>query len=157
MTSQLHFYDAANPLNVPSGVHAAVYVNGFAWPESQIDRMAAIFKVSVHRESFWAKYARCIDVENGAALPEDVPGFIWERRAHGHNDATAYVNRSNWQRVIDLVEQARQPHPLYWVATLDGTQIVPALAGNSAWAVQYETVHGHDLSILHGINNFTAP
>lgn len=157
MSTELHFYDAANPLNVPSGVYAGVYVNGFAWPQDQIDRMARIFRISVHRESFWAKYARCIDVENGAALPQDVPRFIWERRAHGHNDATAYVNRSNWQQVIDIVEAAKQPHPFYWVATLDGTMSVPALAGNQAWAVQYETTHGHDVSVLHGINNFTRP
>lgn len=159
--TNLHFYDAANPLNVPSGVYASVYVNGFAWPQSQIDRMARVFHTSVEREAFWAKYARCIDVENGAALPEDVPAFIDERRAHGFDDATAYVNRSNWQIVYDQVKVRNMREPLWWVSTLDGTQEVELKVDNvviaRAWAVQYETVHGHDVSILHGINNFVKP
>ena len=160
--TNIHFYDAATPQNVPSGVYAGVYVNGYAWPERQVKRMARVFRISVHRESFWAKYARCIDVENGAALPEDVPPFIHTRRAHGHNDATAYVNRSNWLAVYNHVKDAGMPEPLWWVSTLDGTQEVE-LSENGvviarAWAVQYEDHRNmYDLSILHGINNFVRP
>lgn len=160
MKPQLHFYDAAAPENVPSGVHAGVYINGFAWPQSQVDRMAKVFRISVHHEAYYARIARCIDVENGAAMPTDVVPFIKYRRAHlkaqGHrgDDATAYVNRSNWSTVVDLVHQAGIEQPLYWVATLDGTQ---ELEGNP-WAVQYATIHGaYDLSVLHGVDNFRKP
>lgn len=149
----IHFYDSATPQNVPSGVYAAVYVNGFAWPERQVKRMARVFRISVHREAFWAKYARCIDVESGAALPEDVPGFLRERRAHGYGDGTVYVNRSNWETVKEHIQRAALPQPFYWVATLDGTQDVPG-----AWAVQYrDEGNRFDLSVLHGINNFVRP
>jgi hypothetical protein len=154
MTTQIHFYDAATPENVPSGVYAAVYINGFAWPESQIRRMSHVFRISVQREARWARFARCIDVETGAALPEDVPPFIEHRRALGFPDSTAYVNRSNWEEVRQRVEHAKLPHPFYWVATLDGTQDVPG-----AWAVQYQGGGNapFDKSVLHGVNNFVRP
>jgi hypothetical protein len=150
----IHFYDAATPQNVPSGVYAAVYINGYAWPESQIDRMSRVIRVSVHPEAFWAKYARVIDVENGAASPDNVVPFIRERIAHGHHDATAYVNRSNWDAVKQLVAAAKlEAWVRYWVATLDGTQDVPG-----AWAVQYATINNaYDLSVLHGVNDFSNP
>lgn len=162
MTSQLHFYDSANPLNVPSGVYAGVYVNGFAWPESQVRRMARVFRISVHREAFWAKYARCLDIESGAALPVDLPPFIRERMAHGFPDSTAYVNRSNWRQAWEIVKAAKLPEPLWWVSTLDGTQWVELTVNNvvvaKPWAVQYLNDNNRfDLSVLHGINNFVKP
>lgn len=154
MTRQLHFYDAATPENVPTGVYAAVYVNGFAWPEREVKRMARVIRISVLREASWARFARVIDVESGAARPEDVPAFIHHRRQLGFPDATAYVNRSNWDAVKRAVDDAKLPHPFYWVSTLDGTQNVPG-----AWAVQYQGGGNapFDLSVLHGINNFVRP
>lgn len=154
---QIHFLDAARPENVPTGSYAAVYINGFAWPQSQIDRMHRIFRISVHREAFWAKFARCIDVENGAALPEDVPAFLATRLEHGYRDGTVYVNRSNWEAVRQEVkdhESELRFTPYYWVATLDGTQNVPG-----AWAVQYKGGLDSpvDVSVLHGVDNFVRP
>jgi hypothetical protein len=149
----IHFYDAATPQNVPSGVHAAVYVNGFAWPQSQIDRMAAVRRITVEGGAEWADRASIIDVETGAATPQDVVPFLRRRMSHGWNDGTAYVNRSNWQAVKDLVNAAGLPC-LYWVATLDGTQDIPG-----AWAVQYQggVSAAFDLSVLHGVNHFHRP
>jgi hypothetical protein len=145
-----HFYDAASPENVPSGVYAAVYVNGYAWPEDQIRRMARVIRVSVERDALWARHARVLDVENGAGQPQDLVPFIQERRKLGYRDATAYVNRSNWDQCKELVHAAGLPC-LWWVATLDGTQDVPG-----AWAVQYYGgIHAaYDLSILHGEDTF---
>jgi hypothetical protein len=147
----IHFYDAATPENVPSGVYAAVYVNGYAWPQSEVERMAKVIRISVQREAYWAKYARVIDVETGAALPADVVPFIRERMALGHDDATAYVNRSNKATVEQLVDDAGLKCR-YWVATLDGTQDIPG-----AWAVQYLGAGRYDLSILYGVNDFHNP
>lgn len=151
----IHFYDAATPENVPSGVHAAVYVNGYAWPEVEVKRMSGVFRVSVHREAYWARFARCIDVESGAATPQDALTFLEHRRALGFNDGTVYCNRSNWEEIRQLILGAHGfPEPLWWVATLDGTTEVPG-----AWAVQYYGgLHTpYDLSVLHGINNFHKP
>jgi hypothetical protein len=153
---KIHFYDSAGPENIASGVYAAVYVNGFPWPEDDVRRMKRVFRVSVEREAVWAKAARTIDVENGAALPEDVVPFIKERRSLGFNDATSYVNRSNWDDVVERVEFAKIHQPFYWVATLDGTQEVSGLRGTPAWAVQYQggPTSPFDVSVLHGKNNF---
>lgn len=157
-TTDIHFYDSASPGNIPSGVHAAVYINGFAWPVEEILRMGAVKRISVLPQSFWAKYASIIDVETGAATPEDVVPFGEVRLSHGWDDPTAYVNRSNWQAVKDRVaehgSEALKKCIRYWVATLDGTQDIPG-----AWAVQYfGGLHtAYDLSVLHGKNDFHKP
>jgi hypothetical protein len=146
----IHFYDAASPENVPSGVYAAVYVNGYAWPQDQIDRMSRVIRVSVERDALWARHARVLDIENGAGEPEDLVPFIQERRRLGFRDATGYVNRSNWDDCKERVSFAKLPC-LWWVSTLDGTQDVPG-----AWAVQYYGgMHSpYDMSVILGENNF---
>jgi hypothetical protein len=159
--SQLHFYDSANANNVPTGVHAAAYVNGFKWAQAEIDRMKAIFRVSVKPESVWAEFARAIDVETDAANPDDVVPFVVRRRER-HNDATVYVNRSNWPIVVEKVHEAGIAQPFYWVATLDGTKIIPESErprGLVPWAVQYfgGADTAFDLSVLFGVNNFVRP
>lgn len=159
----IHFFDSASPQNIASGVHAAVYINGFAWPKSDIERMEAIFCVSVERAASWAQKARCLDIENGAGLPEDLVPFIKERRRLGHDDATGYVNRSNWKTAAQDVKDNHLEMPLWWVSTLDGTQEVEEHLDDGtelhAWAVQYQGgLHAaFDLSVLHGVNNFHRP
>lgn len=146
----IHFYDAATPENVPSGVYAACYINGYAWSEAQRKRMERIFCVSVLPEAYWARFARCIDIERGAATPNDLVPFIKARRLH-HDDATAYVNRSNWETCKMLCADAGIAEPFWWVATLDGTDIT------DAWACQRYGYSGYDLSVLHGHDNFVKP
>ena len=151
---QIHFYDAATPENVPSGVYAAVYVNGFAWPLEEIRRMRRVIRVSVEREAAWAGKARVLDIENGAAEPSDLVPFIKRRMSHGYRDATAYVNRSNWGDCLERVQHAGL-RCYWWVRTLDGTQDV----GGGAWAVQYRggMTAAYDLSVLHGVDSFHRP
>jgi hypothetical protein len=154
----IHFYDAAEPRNLPSGVYACVYANGFTWPHNEVLRMRGVRYVSVARGSHWARTCSIIDIENGAALPEDVVPFVREREAEGHPDATAYVNRGNWPTVKTLVDDAvRAGHIhdcLYWVATLDNTVDIPG-----AWAVQYMGggYSRYDVSVLFGHNWFHNP
>lgn len=153
MGSNIHFYDSANPAAIPSGVYAAVYINGFAWSPSQIRRMHKVFAISVHDDITAAHHARCIDVENGATTPDHVVPFLRLRRSLGFNDGTVYVNRSNHDMVERLCIDAGL-RPFFWVATLDGTQDVPG-----AWAVQYQGGEhaAFDLSVLHGVDNFHRP
>lgn len=153
MGNHIHFYDSANPAAIPSGVYAAVYVNGFAWSPSQIRRMHKVFAISVHNDPTWAHRARCIDVENGAATIDHVVPFLNLRRELGFDDGTVYVNRSNHDAVQERCHAAGL-NPLFWVATLDGTQDVPG-----AWAVQYQGgEHApFDLSVLLGWDNFHRP
>jgi hypothetical protein len=155
MTQQLHFYDASNSRNVPSGVHAAVYINGnFAWPESEIKRMAKVFRISVFGHGDAWRHARCVDIESGDATPESALPFLIERTKH-FGDATAYCNRSTRPQVQQLCERAGILHAVrFWIATLDGTQNVPG-----AWAVQYAGgLHAAvDVSVLHGVDDFRVP
>lgn len=166
-SSALHFFDAANSHNVASGVHAGVYINGrFAWEHDEIMRMSAIFKISVFADSFWAQRARCLDIEQGAAGPEDAVPFCQRRgaflAAHGMhvNDSVVYVNRSNRDDIRERLHHAgfqlvlastHQKTVREWVATLDGTDIT------DAWSCQRETNGRVDISVLHGVNDFRKP
>jgi hypothetical protein len=152
---RIHFYDSASPHNIPSGVHAAVCINGkYTWRESDIQRMAQVFRYIAVEDGRpieeWAQHARGVDIEPGCVWPPEraVP-FLVARHQH-FGDATAYCDRSTLPRVRQLMSGIPV---FYWVATLDGTQDVPG-----AWAVQYADVHNlYDVSVLHGINNLHKP
>jgi len=152
--SKLHFYDASNSHNVPSGVHAAVYMDGeFAWTESEIKRMGPIFRITVLGGVEAAHKARSIDIEKGnpAYDPERFMPFLIERSRH-YGDATPYCDRSDRPMVEQHCERAGILHLMrFWIATLDGTQDV-----EGAWAVQYSGgFHSpFDISVLHGRNDF---
>lgn len=156
MSNKLHFYDAANSHNVPSGVHAGVYINGFRWERSEVERMARVFSISVKQEATWAREARCIDIEKGAGLTMDVVPFIRERKRLGFDDGTAYTNRSNRKEIGHRL-QAAGLIALEWCATLDGTVNLEPVPGLHLWAIQFETVHGFDVSVLLGVDNFHKP
>lgn len=98
-----HFYDSASPQNIPSGVMASAYVNGYVWSQAETDRMSRVFHTSVYGESYWAKVARCIDVERGAATPADVVPFFRERAHYGHADATVYASLSNMDQIVQAL------------------------------------------------------
>jgi hypothetical protein len=149
----IHFYDSASPENIPSGVYAAVNIDGdFAWSERDIHRMARVFRYVVHPTVEKSWMARGVDIENGdATVAEAMPFLIARHRNFG--DATAYVNRSTLPVLREAVSRAGIT--VYeWVATLDGTQNV-----EGAWAVQDQggVDARFDLSILHGVNNFHTP
>ena len=149
----IHFYDSATPGNIPSGVYAYAYVNGYAWSDADIERMGKVRRISVESSPVWARWASTIDVETGAASPADVPAFIRSRRQHGYDDATIYVNRSNWDTCKGLV-RGEGLDCLWWVATLDGTWNLPG-----AWAVQGQGGPGapYDVSRLYGEDWFHRP
>jgi len=153
----LHFYDSAEGRNVPSGVHAAIPIDGaFAWDKADRDRMGKVFYYTVLGGAAVAHQARGIDIEVGdrANDPDFYMPFLIERDKH-YGDATPYCNRSTLPSVKAHCERAGILHRMhFWVATLDGTQNVPG-----AWAVQYQGgLHAaFDLSVLHGVDNFHKP
>ena len=155
--TKLHFYDAANAGNVPSGVVAFVPVDGdFAWRESDVHRMSRVARYTVLGGAEAARHARGIDIEVGdrANNPDEYMPFLIARHK-SHGDATPYCNRSTLPSVQQHCERAGILSGMhFWVATLDGTQDVPG-----AWAVQYEGgfTARFDLSVLHGVDNFHRP
>jgi hypothetical protein len=154
----VHFYDSANPANIPSGVHAAVCINGeFAWSARDINRMAKIFRYIAHDPggnlAEWAPHARGVDIEPGCIWPPERAMDFLIARHKSNGDATAYCDRSTLPTVRQLVREAKI-EVYEWVSTLDGTQNV-----TGSWAVQY---YGgvdtpFDISVLHGRNDFVAP
>ena len=156
--TKIHFYDAANPRNVPSGVYAAVPIDGmFAHDWGlHIHRMEKVFRYTVLGGVAVAHQARGIDIERGdrANSPNFYIPFLEERTKH-YGDATAYCNRDTRPSVMAACERAGiLDRVLFWVATLDGTSEVPG-----AWAVQYKggPTSPFDLSVLHGVDNFHRP
>lgn len=151
----IHFYDSASPHNIPSGVYAAVCINGdYAWDEHDIQRMSKVFryigvehggKASIEE---WAPLARGVDIEPGCVWPPEraVPFLV--ARHKGWGDATAYCDRSVWPTVQKLM----QGIPVnYWITTLDGTE-------TDSWATQITDVHNlYDVSVLHGADTFHRP
>jgi hypothetical protein len=145
------FYDSASPENIPSGVNAAVCINGkWAWRDSDIRRMANVFRyIEVGGEPEWAAHARGIDIEPECVWPvsEAIP-FLVARQKH-FGDATAYCDRSTLPELRQLCLRA-EINPHLWISTLDGTMQV-----GDEWATQYQDVHNlYDLSVLHGPRNF---
>ena len=95
--------------------------------------------------------ATILDVERGARVPAEAPGWYDHKKAEGLADLTVYVNRSN----LAAVDAALGPdrHPYHWVATLDGTMHIPGFpAGRRPGLVQFagETALGFhcDASVI---------
>ena len=164
----LHFYDASTPENVPSGVIAAVYINGYAWPQSEIERMSRVFCISVLGDPSFARKARCIDVEQGAGTWQDAVAFCHARHAHGHDDFTVYANLSTMQdfdgqgsSVVKVLNDHAPglPYRLWVAAWDDNPGDRPTVDGVAAWAKQY---HGamndpFDVSALYGVDDLVKP
>ena len=149
--SRLIIYDSDNPDDIPSGVKAAGYVNGYAhvaWDARGWARFPDAIRISV----FAYNAGDALDVENGDATPAQAPGWVKMRLAAGVALPWVYVNRSNQRATEDAMWAGGIP--LYkaamWVATLDGTKAVARYRYPVA-AVQYanSTLAGghYDLSI----------
>jgi len=155
--AHIHFFDAANSHNVPSGVYAAVPVDGrFAWSPAEVRRMHKVIRYTVLGGADAAHRARGIDIEFGdrANDPDFYVPFLRERLLH-YGDATPYVNRSNRPTVESHCREAGvDTHKfLWWESTLDGTIM------QDVWATQFQggIRAGFDLSLLQGVDNFHRP
>jgi len=60
-----------------------------------------------------------LDVENGAARPEQAPGWVQRRRTVGV-DPTVYCNLSIWPTVRAAFTASGVPEPYWWVAAYPG-------------------------------------
>jgi hypothetical protein len=151
------FYDSA-PKKAPHGKLIAAYLNGrFAYTAAELEDYEAHFMISVTRDPAAAQFARCIDVERLDARPEDVPGFIHRRIHFGHHDALAYVNRANMAEVVTICNKNLLVlgHDYFlWVATLDGTKVLPLMQGVAA--IQHTNTPDYDESVTILSMHFNA-
>lgn len=76
----------------------------------------------------------CLDVETGDATPADIDPWAAGRRAAGIGNLAVYCNRGNLAAVLGT---SHEP-VFHWVATLDGTLVIPAyLPMRQPTAVQF--------------------
>jgi hypothetical protein len=159
------------------GTPVAGYVTG-GWPVEWSEPQFAEFTRKIRiAQSFDlgtddATTARTLDVETGAATPEDWPAF-YESRASKER-ATCYCDLSNVQSVLDACFEAEIPDPpRFWLPWYWGRPGAPTdlqvlealreLAGDSAahrvaghlWAVQYANYAQWDLSAVYGTPDFS--
>ncbi len=144
-------YDSTTAADIPAGAQmVAGYVDGrYAWSSSDWAR----FPNAVHVRIAAApntNEGHVLDVEQGAAAPDDLPVWLTVRRAAGV-DPSAYVNRSNWQAARDACARAGVAEPHWWLAAYDGVAEIPAGTVAKQYADEAMTTspHGHfDLSAV---------
>lgn len=143
----------------PDGV--LIYADGsYEWSASQAARFPRHISITVTGDPRMAAHARAIDVEHGDATPADVPGFIHERLALGHPDATVYCDRSTVGQVLAVAPDL--PYR-FIIATLDdefrtpeqlAEQLLAAydvhLAPSRIWAIQWKRAAHYDQSAVFG-------
>jgi hypothetical protein len=148
-------YDSTNPFAIPTtAAMIAGYIDGiYAWPVEGWQRFAGkpAWKIAVF---YGTNNGNVLDVEQYDATPAQAPIWVKKRLAAGMPaPAILYVNRGNRGAVEAALRAAgvTAQQAALWVATLDGTQAVPA-GTYPVVAVQYANATmagGHyDLSIV---------
>ena len=163
----IEMLDAAKAENIPPEWDGPVagYPNRIPpWAPTSFDRFARVMRISVRREAWWARGCRVIDVETDAAIAMDVPGFVLEREACHHQDATVYVDRSNWPGVRAELERAGIGPARVRLGIADWTgephrlgpdELGGGPGGWNAWAVQYMNAGPFDRSAVYGPADFS--
>jgi len=145
----------------------ATYVNGeYAWTPAQEAEFARKIRISVESDQPEAgKYARCLDVEGGAARNGDARPFIEYRKKA---NTTIYCSAANVRAVIDAVGDADLV-PRWWIAWYWQRPGSPSVAQVAAevraqtgvnlpeakiWACQYASYTDYDLSVVFGKRDF---
>lgn len=148
-------YDSTDPFAIPvTAEMVAGYVDGiYAWSAAGWQRFAGRpqWKIAIF---YGTDNGNVLDVEQYDATPAQAPVWVKKRLASGlAPPAILYVNRGNRSAVESALQAAgiTASQAALWVATLDGTQTVPA-GPYPVVAVQYANsviAGGHyDLSIV---------
>lgn len=91
----------------------------------------------------------CLDIERFDATPEDIPGWAHARQAAGISNLATYCNRDTFP-AVQQVCQANGLALYHWIATLDGTLLIP---GYVPWqgpaAVQFTNTGQTDVSLVY--------
>ena len=149
-------YDSDNPDNIPDGVWAAGYVDGYAaaaWSASGWARFPNALRIAVFATT---DAGDVLDVEPGNAKPYQAGGWVLRAHARGVPLPWVYCDRNDRPAVEQSLSAAglKPDQVALWIATLDGTQTVPAGPYPVA-AVQYAgaaTSGGHyDLSLVNDL------
>ena len=137
-------FDSINADAVPADARIVAGYVGGRWPDAAA--LAARFPnaLVVTIAVSASERARCLDVENGDATPQQAPGWAQEQRAAGEPWPWVYMNEATWPAVRAAFAAAGVADPLWFVAQYDGD---PVLAGDQI-AKQYQDVGPYDQSVV---------
>ena len=141
-------YDAIYPVNIPDPNPTLVggYVGGY-WPTYSDGTIQRMFPNSIHVPiAVAASYdATVLDVEQGDATPEEVPGWVMRQRARGQ-EPTVYMNAFTWPYVVDICITKQVAEPQWWVAKYDG--IATLMPGATVKQYLGDIAPGYDMSVV---------
>jgi len=149
-------YDSTSPFDIPVTAESVAYYCDGIYAVSEATVRARFPTQPLIRIAVFGQTndGNALDVERGDATPSEAPQWVKWRHAAGIPQPWVYVNRSNRSTVENALIQEGivSDQVALWVATLDGTQTVPAGPYPVA-AVQYAnslSSGGHyDLSIVN--------
>lgn len=119
--------DSVTPMDIPTDDPrtgrpwdlVAGYIDGVPrWPAAAWDRFPGSVHVRIALDPA-TNDGHVLDVENGAANPDQAPGWVMRRRAAGA-DPTVYCNLSLWPTVREQFAAAGVPEPHWWIAAYPG-------------------------------------
>lgn len=149
------FATAARPENIPERAPdgeqwygAAPYATGYPWPQAQLLRFPHRFNIiQTPRDlAYYARHARCIDVEYLAVTPQEVERFCNERNAL-FNDATVYASLDTFGVIHDYdPDMDFRVFLAHWNTDPREQEIV---FGKACWAKQYEAFNGYEACVLY--------
>lgn len=144
-------YDSVNPELIPLDAQmVAGYVTGeFAWPKNVWGRWTRQREVHIDVDGTYPEDSDVLDIERGAAGPNQARAWVIERVKHGR--AALYFSRSNMAAVAEAVKGL--PSVDVWVADwTNEPHTVTVPAGLHLVAVQYKNTPGYDLSAVYDAN-----
>jgi hypothetical protein len=139
-------YDSVMPSALPTDQVAATYAaGGYAVSPATMAR---------HKKVVWIDTtatdpeASVLDIEPGAATPEQAASWTWQR-LHAHPDAVArlYCNQSQWPAVqasVASLPASMRSHIRWWIA--DPTGVAHLVPGSDA--TQYYWGSTYDISLV---------
>jgi hypothetical protein len=128
-------YDSVTPSSIPTGQHAAVYVNGaYAASANQASSHGSVLWIDTNGSD---PNANVLDVEPGDATPAGAAAWAQQRLSeHPHSVAIIYTMRADWSEVkadVAGLPQWMQSHVHYWIADPTGVPHVVPGASATQW------------------------
>lgn len=131
------------------------------WSVADFARHSHKLRISVRSSPVYAKVARVIDVEPGAALAHDVMPFVRERERLGFDNSTLYCDLAQWPEIRGELhsEGIGLDQVRLWIAHWTGRprRIGPDELGPGweAWAHQFENAGPYTRTAVWGRADFS--
>jgi hypothetical protein len=139
-------YDSTNAFDIPlDSKVVGGYVDGsWPWSAAMWARFPNAIKIRIV-VSPWHNDGHVLDCESGDATPAQCPGWIRMRQASGLAIPAIYCNRSTRPQVEAACAGLNY---VFWIATLDGIQVMQPGAVATQWQGQAQSGKHYDLSMV---------